>query len=120
MRLDDAVSATVPLALALVGVLPPAYLTLGLLAVYPAQAAAKQLLVLLAAQRLRARRDLLVIGITGSYGKTSVKNYLTTLLGARYRVCQTAASINTPVGVARTMVRLHTPESLDLDRAPLG
>lgn len=109
-RLDDAVSATVPLALALAGVLPPVYLTLGVLAVYPAQAAAKQLLVLLAAQRLRARRDLLVIGITGSYGKTSTKEILAALLGARYPVCKTTGSVNTPVGIARTVLRTLRPE----------
>src|SRR5262249_23934960 len=61
--------------------------------------------VALAARKLRQRSDLIVVGITGSYGKTSTKEFLSTLLGARYRVLKTAASVNTPVGIARTVLR---------------
>lgn len=97
-------------ALALVGVAPALLLTLATLVWWPAQALAKRALVVRAAARLRARPDLLVVGVTGSYGKTSVKNYLATLLGARYAVCKTEASINTPVGVASTVERGLRPE----------
>ncbi len=47
--------------------------------------------------------DLTVIGITGSYGKTSVKNYLTALLSVKYNVLMTPESYNTPMGVVRTI-----------------
>lgn len=47
--------------------------------------------------------DLKIIGITGSYGKTSVKYYLQTLLKSRYNVLVTPASFNTPMGVVRTI-----------------
>lgn len=43
------------------------------------------------------------VGIVGSYGKTSVKNILKTLLEQRYRVVATPASYNTPIGVAKTV-----------------
>lgn len=47
--------------------------------------------------------NLTVIGVTGSYGKTSVKYYLNTLLKARYNVLMTPESFNTPMGVVKTV-----------------
>ncbi|MDR0857547.1 MAG: UDP-N-acetylmuramoyl-tripeptide--D-alanyl-D-alanine ligase [Oscillospiraceae bacterium] len=44
-----------------------------------------------------------VIGITGSYGKTSVKFFLASLLSAKYNVLATPNSFNTPLGVIRTI-----------------
>ncbi len=52
---------------------------------------------------LSEMKDLTVIGITGSYGKTSAKNYLTALLSAKYNVLMTPESYNTPMGVVRTV-----------------
>jgi UDP-N-acetylmuramoyl-tripeptide--D-alanyl-D-alanine ligase len=49
------------------------------------------------------RPGLIVIGITGSYGKTSVKNYITQLLSLKYNVLATPASFNTPMGVVRAI-----------------
>jgi UDP-N-acetylmuramoyl-tripeptide--D-alanyl-D-alanine ligase len=42
-----------------------------------------------------------VIAITGSYGKTSTKEYVTHLLGGRYRVLKTPKSYNTLMGVCK-------------------
>lgn len=50
--------------------------------------------------------ELTIIGITGSYGKTSVKFYLKSLLEARYNVLMTPESYNTPMGIVRT-IREH-------------
>lgn len=52
---------------------------------------------------LKACPDLKVIGITGSYGKTSVKYYLSTVLKAKYNVLMTPESYNTPMGVVKTI-----------------
>ncbi len=52
---------------------------------------------------LRSCPNLKIIGITGSYGKTSVKYYLTTLLKAKYNVLMTPESYNTPMGVVKTV-----------------
>lgn len=41
------------------------------------------------------------IAVTGSAGKTSVKNILKTVLGSKYRVMATPSSYNTPLGIAR-------------------
>ena len=51
-------------------------------------------------------KNLTVIGVTGSFGKTSVKYILTTLLQAKYNVLMTPESYNTPMGVVIT-VRQH-------------
>lgn len=47
-----------------------------------------------------SRSDVKVIAITGSYGKTSCKFILSSLLSAKYRVLTTPRSHNTPVGIA--------------------
>ena len=43
------------------------------------------------------------IGITGSCGKTSVKNFLAGILGESCRVFATPASYNTPLGIAKAI-----------------
>jgi len=52
---------------------------------------------------LREHPNLRIIGVTGSYGKTSVKYYLNTLLSEGFRVLITPESFNTPMGVVRTI-----------------
>ena len=56
-----------------------------------------------AKKMLKACPNLKIIGITGSYGKTSVKYYLTTLLRSKYNVLMTPESYNTPMGVVKTI-----------------
>ncbi len=56
-----------------------------------------------AKKKLKAHPELVIIGVTGSYGKTSVKFYLQTLLQSRYSVLVTPESYNTPMGVVRTI-----------------
>lgn len=56
------------------------------------------------AQRiLKANKHLTVIGITGSYGKTSVKNVLAAMLSQKYATLMTPESYNTPMGVVKTI-----------------
>ena len=55
---------------------------------------------------LRESPSLHKIGITGSYGKTSMKFYLSELLGSQYNTLKTPESFNTPMGVTIT-VRQH-------------
>lgn len=50
--------------------------------------------------------DLVIVGITGSYGKTSTKHYLTRILSEQFDVLMTPGSFNTPMGVVRT-IREH-------------
>ena len=43
------------------------------------------------------------IGVVGSYGKTSVKNILASILSSKYSVVATPESYNTPIGIAKTV-----------------
>jgi UDP-N-acetylmuramoyl-tripeptide--D-alanyl-D-alanine ligase len=52
---------------------------------------------------LREMPRLTVIGITGSYGKTSTKHYLHRILSERFSVVMTPGSFNTTLGVVRTI-----------------
>lgn len=54
-----------------------------------------------AQHKLDARPDLIKIGITGSYGKTSVKFILGTMLQEKYQTLVTPSSFNTPMGVTK-------------------
>ena len=56
-----------------------------------------------ARKRLKAHKDLIVIGVTGSYGKTSTKNYLYRILSEQYNVLVTPGNFNTTLGVVRTV-----------------
>ena len=57
-------------------------------------------------QTLSEREGLIKIAITGSYGKTSVKEILNALLSTKYKVLATPESYNTPMGIAKTVKRL--------------
>ncbi len=54
----------------------------------------------------------IVIGITGSYGKTSVKNVLKELLSEKYTVFATPKSFNTPMGIARCVNSSYNNEEV--------
>lgn len=58
---------------------------------------------------LKSMPDLKIIGITGSYGKTSTKHYLHRILSERYETLMTPGSYNTPMGVIRTVRELMKP-----------
>ena len=47
--------------------------------------------------------NIIIIGITGSYGKTSTKHYLHRILSEKYNVLMTPGSYNTTLGVIRTI-----------------
>ena len=55
----------------------------------------------MAQSRLAARRDLVKIGITGSYGKTTTKFCLQSILSVKYNVLASSSSVNTPMGLSK-------------------
>lgn len=56
-----------------------------------------------AKKMIEDHKNLTVIGVTGSYGKTSVKFILGTLLEAKFNVLITPESYNTTLGVVKTI-----------------
>ena len=58
---------------------------------------------------LKSHKNLKVVGITGSFGKTSTKFILARILSERFNVVATPESFNTPMGVVRTVRERLTP-----------
>ena len=88
---------------ALVPLLMPLWLLAAALVMWPFEKLV-QLLYRLDAQRILEdcrKGGLQVIGITGSYGKTTVKNILHAMMAQRYPTLSSPASFNTPMGLAR-------------------
>ena len=52
---------------------------------------------------LASNKELIVIGVTGSFGKTSTKNYLASVLAEKYNILVTPGNYNTLLGVIRTI-----------------
>ena len=72
----------------------------------PIENAVKQWYLNDAKKILRSHTGLIIVGITGSYGKTSTKNIIQSVLSERFDSLMTPASYNTPMGITRT-VREH-------------
>ncbi|MEA3292975.1 MAG: UDP-N-acetylmuramoyl-tripeptide--D-alanyl-D-alanine ligase [Patescibacteria group bacterium] len=50
-------------------------------------------------------KNLLVVGVAGSYGKTSTKDFLFSLLSQKFNVLKTEGNNNTEMGVAKTIIQ---------------
>ncbi|NLW41771.1 MAG: UDP-N-acetylmuramoyl-tripeptide--D-alanyl-D-alanine ligase, partial [Tissierellia bacterium] len=56
-----------------------------------------------AQEKIRKMSNLTVVGITGSYGKTSTKFITSTILKERFNVQDTPSSYNTPMGLSKVI-----------------
>ena len=56
-----------------------------------------------AKEKLKEDKNLTVVGITGSYGKTSTKYIVNTILSQKYNTLKTPGNFNTTMGVVRTV-----------------
>ena len=81
----------------------PIWVALAGLIAWPIEKAISEMYFRDAQRILRERKDLIRIGITGSWGKTSVKFILETLLSEKYNTLVTPSSFNTPMGVTRVI-----------------
>ena len=59
---------------------------------------------------LKARKDLKIVAITGSYGKTSTKFILSTILSERFACLTPPSSYNTTMGVVRVIRERLQPD----------
>ncbi len=70
----------------------------------------KKILVYRARAKRKKMVDLTVIGITGSFGKTTVKDELFHILMPKYQVLKTERNYNTPLGIAKTIMQNLKPK----------
>lgn len=63
-----------------------------------------------ATKKRESFQNLTVIGITGSYGKTSVKEYTYEILKRRFNTLKTEEHINSEMGVAQTIISYLEPK----------
>ena len=95
------------LSFGIMGIVPlflPGIVFLSYYITYPLEKLISNSYVKKAKKKLAERENLVVIGITGSYGKTTVKNILKTILAEKFEVCATPASFNTPLGLSKTIL----------------
>lgn len=79
--------------------LSPAIFAASAAIIYPLEQAVARIYTEGCKKALDAKTDLVRIGVTGSYGKTGVKNILKVFLSEKYRVYATPMSYNTPMGI---------------------
>ena len=77
---------------------------MGVAITYPIFSWAKNNLIKKASKKRKKLKNLLVIGITGSYGKSSTKEILYSLLKKSFNVIRTPSNINTDIGIARVIL----------------
>ena len=99
----------IPILFLLWPVLLPLVIGLSGLLAWPFEKMISELYFRDARRKLLSMTGLIRIGITGSYGKTSVKHILGTILSEKYPTLITPASFNTPMGVARVIRDRLTP-----------
>ncbi len=61
---------------------------------------AKRAIMRLATAKMKKASHVRVIGITGSYGKTTTKEFLSEMLSTKYAVVKTPKNINADIGIA--------------------
>lgn len=66
-----------------------------------------------AKKKLQSMTNLQIVCITGSYGKTSIKNFTAEILGKKYRVYSTPRSVNTLGGIIRD-INESLPEDTEI------
>jgi len=72
-----------------------------------------------AKKKLESHKDMIVVGITASYGKTSIKNFLAHILSAKYKTYATPRSVNTLGGVMKD-INDDLPEDTEVYIVEMG
>lgn len=87
------------------------FLSIAVLLVSPADFLAKKRIIYEARGKLNGYRDLTIIAIAGSYGKTTMKEALTAVLSEKYKTLATPGNINTPIGISRAILDDLRPDT---------
>ena len=93
---------------AIIGIVPsfmPLIVLLAHIIILPLELLNKKRYISKAKKELKKHPNLIKIGITGSYGKTSTKYILNKILLKKYKVCMSPNSFNTPMGLTKVILK---------------
>lgn len=82
----------------------PIYLAISKFLILPLELYQKNKILNQTRHKINNLPNLKVVAITGSFGKTSTKDILYTLLWKKYRIVKTPKSFNTPLGISQTVL----------------
>ncbi len=100
---------TLSITFTLLRTLVPVFVALAVGAIYLPSEIQKRRIIAQATAKVAAVKPQNIIGITGSYGKTSTKSFLTTLLSAKYPTFSTAGGTNINIAIAQQILREFPP-----------
>lgn len=90
-------------------VLSPVFPLFSLVLLYPVNLAVRQTIYSLASYTVTKQSNLTVIGITGSYGKSTTKAFVAQLLAPDFPTLASPKNINTPLGVSLFILKKLKP-----------
>jgi len=85
-------------------ILAPLIVSLVVLLFQPLAVLGRNRIIRKAIKKREKFKDLLVIGITGSYGKTSTKEFLAKILSGKFKVLKTKEHQNSEVGISQCIL----------------
>lgn len=91
--------------LLILSVLMPFFILLSIILVTPVANYQKRRIMQKARAKMKGMKKVKTIGIAGSFGKTSTKEFLFAILSEKYKVIKTQGNNNTNMGVANTILR---------------
>ncbi|MCH8986884.1 UDP-N-acetylmuramoyl-tripeptide--D-alanyl-D-alanine ligase [Patescibacteria group bacterium] len=94
--------------LILYSILTPFIVSFIVLAFQPLAVIGRNRILKKARERRKRFKNLIVIGITGSYGKTTTKEFLAHILREKFHVLKTPEHTNSEVGISNTILRSLT------------
>lgn len=96
--------------LLLIDLLTPLLVTFSVTILEPLAICWRKKLMRKARERINKFKNLTVIGITGSYGKTSTKEFLAHILSKKFNVLKTREHQNSEVGISKCILNDLKPE----------
>lgn len=105
----SAVSVLAVIILVIINILTPGLILLGNAINLPMENSIKRYYYNDAKRIMKEMKNLKVVGITGSYGKTSTKHVVNKILSKSFNVLMTPEGINTTMGVTRVIRTLLKP-----------
>jgi UDP-N-acetylmuramoyl-tripeptide--D-alanyl-D-alanine ligase len=64
------------------------------------------------ARYMRLKRNIPIVGVTGSNGKTTTKELIALILGTRYRVLKNKGNLNNNIGLPLTLAGIHDADEI--------